>query len=104
MNQRTLDPAYWLLSSLNNKGAFKYYVSAFGGNAEAGGGGVSDKMLTLGSGGVKKYGLTAKIKRKCYKLSSKNRILPETWTNSITERPDASKNLPYVDKKREREY
>ena len=56
-------------------------------------------MLTLGSGGVKKYGLTAKIKRKCYKLSSKNRILPETWTNSITERPDASKNIPYVDKK-----
>ena len=52
------------------KGAFKYYVSAGGGvglsqnadtaDAGEGGGGVSDKMLTLltlGSGGVKMLGL-----------------------------------------------
>ena len=29
-----------------------------------------------------------------------NRILPESWTKSITERPDASKHPPYVNKKR----
>ena len=61
---------------LFNKGAFKYYVSTFGGvggliknadTADAGEGvGVFDKMLallTLGSGGVGKLGLRAGIKR-----------------------------------------
>ena len=43
-------------------GAFKYYVSVI-----EGGGGVSDKLLTLltlGSGGVGKSGPRAEIKRK----------------------------------------
>ena len=63
---------------MSSKGAFKYYVSAFGGvggliknadPADAGerGGGVSDEMLTLlilGSGGVEKVWLRTEIKRK----------------------------------------
>ena len=61
------------------KGAFKYYVNAFWGvreglsqnadtaDAGEGGGGVSDKMLTLGSEGVEKSGVRAEIKRKLYK-------------------------------------
>ena len=61
-----------------HKGAFRYYVSAFGGvgglsrnadtaDAGEGVGGVSDEMLTLlilGSGGVEKSWLRAEIKRK----------------------------------------
>ena len=62
----------------NHKGAFKYYVSAFGrvggliknadtADAWEGGGGFSDEMLTLlilGSGGMEKSWLRAEIKRK----------------------------------------
>ena len=55
---------------------------------------VAAKMLTLlkserGLEGSKKSGIRAKIKIKLYK----NRMLPESWTNSLTERLDFSKNL-----------
>ena len=72
---------FFIFLTLHFKGAFKYYVSAFGGvgglsrnadtaDAGEGGGGVSDKMLTLltlGSEGVEKSGVRAEIKRKLYK-------------------------------------
>ena len=46
-------------------------------------------MLTLGSGEV---GIDRKSKKNETNNNLTNIILPESWTNSITERPDASKN------------
>ena len=56
--------SFWLISAYH-KGAFKYYVSTFWGdgglnkNADTADAweGVSDQMLTLGTGGMEKVGL-----------------------------------------------
>ena len=41
--------------------------------------------------GWKSHGLEQKSKENYTNKHLTNRILPESWTNSITERPDASK-------------